>query len=245
MSNQYMPAVAQTAQAVANLRQAASSIGSGGSSGETYLKVDDRSGALTFGQERTPFPPNHRCVVSLQSFCHGYIEMQGGKPNRAQSRMVPMVSQSQRPTPAGPYATGMGDGPKDTTELTLNSLDEPGFNVVFTAWSKSSSNRVRNLLEKAIVQMDTPGGQAGFINPVIIPKSGHYWQKAFTDPLTGQAVPARNVHHFDFEIIDWMHNDGQTLLSSRGGAITQQDEPAPWDDEDDDTSPEERELLRA
>jgi hypothetical protein len=56
-----------------NLRTAATTVGSGSGSGASYLKVCDRTGALTFGANRDPVPTRHRYAVNLRSFSHGYI----------------------------------------------------------------------------------------------------------------------------------------------------------------------------
>ena len=117
----------------------------------------------------------------------------------------------------------------------MASIDEPGFNLTFTAWGISSANRVRNLLEQALNHAATPDGQAGFIHPVIIPKSGMYRSKKYS----------RDVWHFDYVVVDWLHADGKTLLSAGarpavtgngGGSDADEDERAPWDDEDVDES---------
>jgi hypothetical protein len=55
-----------------NLRAAAATTGSG-QGGASFLKVDDRSGALVVGANRDPFPSKHRYVVGLHTFYHGYI----------------------------------------------------------------------------------------------------------------------------------------------------------------------------
>jgi hypothetical protein len=63
-------AVAKLAQ---NLQAAATTIGAGSGTGATYLKIDDRTGACTFGANRDPVPMRHRFAVNLRSFAHGYI----------------------------------------------------------------------------------------------------------------------------------------------------------------------------
>ena len=239
MSANYMPAIRDTKTVVGNLKQARSDVGSGGGTGETYLKIDDRGGALTFGQEQNPLPPGGRFVVGLHAFAHGYIDMRDGQVS--ERRVVPMAQQSARPVPPNGYGTYEQGGPRDVTEIQLNSIEEPGFNLVYTAWGVSSANRIRNLLDAAIVHCESPDGEAGFVHPVIIPKSGKYYSKKFK----------RDVWHFDFDVVDWLHNDGATLLSSHGPVRSIEDAkggPAPWDDpdeDDDEMSAEERELLKA
>jgi hypothetical protein len=66
-----LPAVyAKMAQ---NLQTAANTVGIGSGGGALYLKVDDRTGACTFGANRDPVPMKHRFAVNLRSFSHGYI----------------------------------------------------------------------------------------------------------------------------------------------------------------------------
>ena len=62
----------------------------------------------------------------------------------------------------------------------------------------------------------TPEGQAGFVHPVIIPKSNSFSLKGFSQPANGEVVPARQVHHFDFfarerygGVEDWLHVNGR------------------------------------
>jgi hypothetical protein len=56
-----------------NLQTAATSVGSGSGGGASYMKVCDRTGALTHGATRDPVPAKHRFAVNLRSFAHGYI----------------------------------------------------------------------------------------------------------------------------------------------------------------------------
>ena len=100
---QYLPAVAQIPQVLSNLRAARSDIGSGEGTGDTFLKVDDRSGALTFGQERIPLPAGHKFVVGLHAFSHGYIDMQGGRWSSGRScRCISSRSGRCPPAVTGP-----------------------------------------------------------------------------------------------------------------------------------------------
>ena len=82
---------------------------------------------------------------------------------------------------------------------------------------------------------------------MIVVKSGKYGLKARTLP-DGTKIPARDVYHFDYDVVDWLHIDGKTLLSKRGDAAaaseSQVEEPPSWDDTDS-LSDEEKELLRA
>jgi hypothetical protein len=61
------------AKVAKNLQAAATTVGVGSGSGATYLKIDDRTGACTFGANRDPVPMKHRFAVNLRSFSHGYI----------------------------------------------------------------------------------------------------------------------------------------------------------------------------
>lgn len=234
---QYMTTTGSDEAALANLETAMQNVGSGAGTGETFLKIDDRTGAMTYGQERIPFPDGHRMVVGLHGFRHGYIDMQGGQVvDRA---VVPMVSQPTRPVPPGcRYGSYSKGGPRNVTEIELNSIDEPGFRLVFTAWGTSSANCIRNLLGEALQHARSPDGQAGFKHPVIVPRAGKY-------PLKGrppskefpEGIAARDIWHFDYEIVDWLHVDGSTLLSTGARPAVEgngAEEPAPWEDAEDD-----------
>jgi hypothetical protein len=244
-----------------NLRNARMEVGSGAGTGDTYLKVNDKTGAITFGQEGNKLPPG-RWVVGLHGFMHGYVDMQDGK---VRERVVIPMIQDARPVPKGgsttkifqdprnraafevrnlgpgEYGTYEGGGPQDITEIVLNSLTEKGFRLTFTAWSKSSANRVGSLLEQAVVHAEGPDGAAGFVHPVIEVKASMYYNSTYR----------RDVYHFDFDIVDWLHKDSESLLSKHGakGAIEDvsddDDETASWDDGEEELTDEEREMLKA
>ena len=252
-----------------NLRAARADIGSGGGSGETYLKVVKGTGQLIFGAERTPLPPNHRFAIHLEDVYHGYLVSTIDK-QITERHLVPLSQGGQRPIPPGghttraldvnrkptdqiitlapgEYGTYEGGGPRNATVVNFNSVDEPGFRLSFTAWGPSNANRIGNLLDQAIVHLGSAEGQAGFIHPVVILKGNNYQQKDYG-----------RVDHLDFEpgingslAVDWLHVDGKTLLSQRAKTAiedsakpsAQTEERAPWDD--DDTTDREREFLNA
>lgn len=214
-----LPATRNQATQIGNLRAARSEVGSGEGTGDTFLKINDDNGAITFGQSQNPLPPDHKFVVGLHNFLHGYIDMRDGKV--ADRKVVSMAQQPQRPVPAGEYGTFEKGGPRDVTELVLNSIDEPGFKLTFTAWGVSSANRIRNLLDTAILHTESPEGAGGYIHPVVIVKAGKYYNKKFK----------RDVWHFDYDVVDWLHTDGTTLLSVGGEAIEApaNDDAPPWE----------------
>ncbi len=262
-----------------NLRAARQEVGSGAGSGETLVKINDHTGEVTFGAERNPWPEGMRWAVALESFRYGYIDWQDGKPVE---RNVIRMMEGAKPLPKGgsttkdidpatgrvlatrslgpgEYGSYGGGGPQDVCEIVLTSLDEPGFHVTLPA-SKSSANRVGNLLENAIVHCESAQGRAGFVHPVINFKVSKYYNTKYK----------RDVYHFDYDLVDWLHTDGERLLSKHGGVISQrpaesgvdgaeqyqrarateavgaaeEDGPAPWDD-DEEMTEEERELLKA
>src|SRR5688500_16744222 len=113
--------------------------------------------------------------------------------------MVPMHEQPVRPTPPGGYRTKFGEsGPQDATEMTLTDLNEPGFELTFTAFGVSSANRVRKLLMDALNHLGTEDGQRGFVHPVILVTPEHYFHQA----------QGREIHHFGYAIVDWLRDDG-------------------------------------
>ena len=227
----FMPAMpANTANAVANMRAATHSTGAGGT-GDTYLVINKDTGNITFGPENVPLAEDRRTfVVPMQSFLHGYIVNVGGKP--AERHLVQMSAQPNRPVPPGGYVAYPQDGPRNATEITLCSTIEKGFNVTFTSWSVSHDNRIRRLLENLLAQSETPAGQQGFLHPVIKLKAGSYHS----------AKKGGMLYHFDYELVDWLHNDGLTFLSKSDGEALiavqepEEDEGVAWDD-DDEMSP--------
>jgi hypothetical protein len=60
-----------------NLTAAAATTGTGRGGGATFMKVDDRSGAVTAGVSRDPVPLKYRYAVGLHSFAHGYLVFGG------------------------------------------------------------------------------------------------------------------------------------------------------------------------
>lgn len=233
MSN-YLSTIGDFKSFANNLTAARQEVGSGAGAGDTYLKVAKGSGALTFGKEDTPLPPGHRFVVGLHEITHGYIVSTGAGGTIIERHMVPMAHGPRPVPPGGQYGTFEDGGARNATEVSLSSIDEPGFKLTFTAWGPSNANRVGNLLDTAIVHLQSPDGQSGFIHPIVVVKSGSYKHKTYG-----------MIHHIDFEVVDWLHTDGQQLLSDRGGAIGEVREPAPWEDDDADLTEAEKELLRA
>lgn len=226
----YLATVRETGTALANLRAARTGIGAGAGTGATFVKVNKDTGEITYGQEKVPLPADHRFVISLNGFRHGYIDMQQGKT--IDRNMVPMTS-GARPVPpggsqtkiidqqtkkilgvktleAGEYGTFEGGGPRSVTEIEMHSIDELGFNLVFTAWNPSSANRLGSLVQETYLHAEGPDGRAGFVNPVILFRAGKYFEANHT---------RKDVYHFDYTIIDWLHNDGETLLSTTGSKL--------------------------
>jgi hypothetical protein len=198
-----------------NLQASVATIGVG-SGGNDWLKVDDRNGALSVGAARDPFPSRSRYAVGLHTWCHGYLVF--GQEGGAQRVMVPMAQQPVRPVPPAGYAERFGEpGARDATEIELQSLDEPGYAVTFTALGVSNANRVRALLEEAVVHLGTDAGQAGFIHPVIFVKAGHYFHQ----------TQGREIFHFDYELVDWMTDGGDLWSKRKGGGGKAAS--APWD----------------
>ena len=253
-SKNLLPAIAMRMTDLgADLRAAGTQIGSGGGGGgETYLKIHNKTGEITFGSSQTPLPEDRRrFVVPVPLFLYGYTIQKDGKP--IERHLVSMASDPRMPTPpGGKYTKYPDDGPRKTVEITLSSLDEPGFNLVFTSWSISHENRLSNLWENIASQKDGKAGKAGFLHPVILLKSSCYKNDFGT------------TFHFDYEILDWLHNDGNTFLSKvdlvtfkgplpdSAGSLGDgegDDDDTPWDDGDDDDEDEEmtgqeRELLK-
>ena len=236
----YLATINDVTSLADNLRAARQEVGSGPGSGDVFLKVNKSTGAVTFGQENTPLPPDRRFVVALNEIAHGYL-VRTAPPNVKvlERHLRPMAEGGERPTPPGgakAYGKYEDGGAVDVTELVLHSIDEPGFRLTFTSWNISSSNRVGNLLDEAIVHLGSADGKTGFVHPVIAIKSGSY--------TNNYGV----TNHFDYVVVDWLHKDGKTLLSSGtlgrvSSATSDVPERMPYDDED--MTDAEREMLGA
>lgn len=233
----YLATLGDVRGLAANLQAARQDVGSGPGTGDTFLKVDDKTGAITFGQEDSPLPEGHRFAVGLHEINHGYVVSTPPPAKVVERHLVPMAQGGTRPTPpGGQYGTYEQGGARDVVEVGLSSIDEPGFKLTFTAWGASSANRIGNLLDKAITHLGSADGQSGFVHPVVVIKSGSYHNKKW----------AKTIHHIDFDVVDWLNVDGKTLLSERAEAAIGNDageERAPWDDDGDEMTDAEREVL--
>jgi hypothetical protein len=192
-----------------------------------FLKVDDRTGALTVGVAQDPFPTRARYAVNLRTVKHGYVVF--GESGGTREAMVAMVEQPAKPIPPGGYSERFGEpGAKDCVRIELQSLDEPGYGVTFDALGKSNTNRVRQLFYDSLAHMDTAAGERGYVHPVIRAFAGHYFHRE----------QGREIHHFDYEVADWLYDGDEGIeVSPDGGggppllwSEAQQDEPtaAPW-----------------
>jgi len=185
---------------------------SAGMTGETLLKINHNTGTMTYGAEGVELEPGHRFVVPVNGFRYGYVDWRGGKP--VDRRLTHLGSGVPTPEPpGGQYVRFPEDGPRKAAELLLMSIEERGFQLAATC-SQSSANRMDNLAVKVEMQLRSPEGQAGFRHPVIEVQPDHYYDRK----------SARTIWHFSFPVIDWIHDDGETLLSQRdGGAITKEE----------------------
>ena len=126
----YLATINDVTSLADNLRAARQEVGSGAGCGDTFLKVDDRTGEITFGQENAPLPAGHRFVVGLHEINHGYVVSTPPPAKVLERRLVPMAQGGARPTPpSGQYGTYEQGGARDVVEIGLSSVDEPGFQV--------------------------------------------------------------------------------------------------------------------
>jgi hypothetical protein len=203
---------ASVARLAENLATAVAGSGPGGG-GASFMRIDDRNGAVTVGPNRDPFPLTHRMKVDVGNICHGYMVF--GEGGGAQRYLVPMVDDPVRPVPPGGYVQKFGDaGAKNATEITLEDLDEPGQRYVFTALGKSNDNRVRNLAAEIARHVGTEQGQRGYVHPVIYVTTGHYFHSGH----------GREIFHFDYTIIGWSNGE-----ETDGGPTRVSGPAAPWE----------------
>jgi hypothetical protein len=134
-----------------------------------------------------------------------------------------------------PYVGFGQNGPRKATQIDLCSVDEKGLILRFSSLNVSNDNRINGLLGDMVTQISTKGPQ--FPNPVILVKPGNYvWN-------------GKTVWHFDYEIVDWMANDGVSLQSQAvplvaagggngsgddGGDDVDADDEGSWDEDSDE-----------
>ena len=172
-----------------------------------FLKVDDRTGAMTVGVAADPFPLRARYAVNLRAVKHGYVVF--GEPGGTREVMVAMVDQPAKPVPPGGYVERFGEpGAKDCVRIELTSLDEPGYAVTFDALGKSNANRVRQLFYDALAHMDTEAGKLGYVHPVIEVFAGNYFHRE----------QGREIHHFDYRIVDWLYDGDEAIEVAPDGS---------------------------
>ena len=232
----YLPTISDVTSLADNLRAARLEVGNGpGMAGSTILKVHHLTGEVTFGQDKTPLPKDHKFVVGLHNIVHGYLVCTPPPVKVLERHVTPMAQGGTRPTPPdGKYGTYETGGANDATVISLSSIDEPGFELEFTAWGSGyNANRIGDLLDKTVVHMGTADGQSGFVHPVV----------TITSAFDANKKWGRDIWFIDFVYVDWLHRDGKTLLSERAIQIDGDGhERMPWDDEDSLTD-NERELL--
>jgi hypothetical protein len=196
---------------VQNIKAAMVTTGSGGGGGDfKFLKIDHVTGACSFGRDQAPVPLTHKWAIPISSLQHGFKVWEGGKVTH--EVMVPMASQPAAPEPPQPYVGFGENGPRKVTQLNLHSLNELGLASTFSSMGVSHDNRIKSLLGDIVEQISARGPQ--FCNPVIYIRPGNY-------PWNG-----KTIWHFDYELNDWIANDGVTLQS-----VTVVEDPAdlPWD----------------
>jgi hypothetical protein len=192
----------QTDALVNSLRTAMATTGSGGGGGGggggmPFLSIDRDTGAVTFGKDKTPVPLKQRWTVPLASLQHGFKVWENGRVT--EERMVSMLTAPSLPTPETPYVDFGQNGPRKCTQLDLCSVDEVGLGIRFSSLSVSNDNRIHTLLGEIVTQISAKGPE--FPNPVIKIRPGNYlWN-------------GKTVWHFDYELVDWLANDGKTLQS--------------------------------
>ncbi len=216
MTTDYSNLPASATALVNNFKAAMATTGTpGGGDGFAFMRIDHQTGAMTFGKDGAPVPLGHRWAVPIASIEHGFKIWSGGKVT--EEVMVPMAQQPAAPTPGEPFVGFGADGPRRVTQLNLHSLEEQGLALTFSSMGVSHDNRIRSLLGDIVDQIAAHGPK--YPNPVIRLKPGNYtWQ-------------GKSIFHFDYELTDWISNDGVSLQSA---APAEDAEPAspddlPWD----------------
>lgn len=202
--NGNVPAPVKPSFSIGNLKSGVSQVGSGGSAGN-YFNIDHKTGKMTIGKDGE-WVPGTKAAVRVESIRYGYYDFPAsGAPDK--SNMVAMITGKAKPVPNVPYANYPDAGPRDIVELAFNPMEGSykGESIEFAPTSKSSQNRIGDLVDAIIRQSELPGGQAGFVHPVI---------EVFSDFWSGKYG---DTHHFSYKLVDWLDDSGEILQSQWEG----------------------------
>jgi hypothetical protein len=182
-------------QILANMRAAVPTRRHGGS-GINYVRVDHRTGAVTFGRDDVPFPLDHQYAVPWREVRWGYKEFTGRSVTNS---VLCRVAAGPCPLPPGDFAPFGVDGPRACMELKLCSITEPGFVNVFSSLNESNTSRILDLWGDITAQFSV---NPEFANPVARVEVDSYTNSFGTTFV------------LVYRIEDWIANDGATLLST-------------------------------
>ena len=171
-----------------------------GAAGVNYVRIDCRTGAITFGRDEIPLPLDHKYAVPWREVKWGYKEFTGRSVTNSVLRPV---AAGPCPMPAGDFAPFGVDGPRACMELKLCSVTEPGFACIFSSLNESCTSRILDLWGDIAAQY---GVDPKFANPVVTVGSDSYTNSYGTTFV------------MMFAIADWIADDGTTLLSTIGPA---------------------------
>jgi hypothetical protein len=173
-----------------------------GGAGVNYVRIDCRTGAITFGRDEIPFPLDHEYAVPWREVKWGYKVFTGRSVTDSALRPV---AAGPCPMPAGDFAPFGVDGPRACMELRLCSLKEPGFVNVFSSLNESCTSRILDLWGDITAQYAV---NPQFANPVVTIGNDSYTNSYGTTFV------------MVFAIVNWIADDGATLLSTVDPAPT-------------------------
>jgi hypothetical protein len=165
--------------------------------GASFVRIDHRSGAITYGKDSMPLPLEHEYTAPWREFQWGYKDFVG---RNVTSSVLQPVCAGPCPMPPGNAFTSFGvDGPRACMELRLCSITEPGFAVVYSCLNESGTSRILDLWGQIAAQYSV---NETFANPVV---------RVGPDSYTNQYG---TTFVMTYDVGDWLSDDGTTLLST-------------------------------
>ena len=173
-----------------------------GTVGVNFTKLDQNTGAFTFGRDKIPVPLDHDYTLPWREVKWGIKEFTGR--NVTNTVMRP-VAAGPCPMPPGDFAPYGVDGWRACMEIKACSVTEPGFVWVYSSLNESNTSRILDLWGDITAQYAV---NREFANPVVRVGVDHYENQFGTTFVV------------IYEIRAWIADDGTTLLSKVDPAPT-------------------------
>lgn len=158
------------------------------SGGKAFLKFDYKDGSFLFGRDQDEVTGDE-IVVNTNSFCHGWILWDEGKPKKA---MVSFVEQLPEPM----QNSAAGDEPTEARSFEARFMDDEDTIIQFETSSYGGRKGCDSLLNE--IRMKSASGETEFLFPVVKLDSDSY-----------KAKKGGVIHNPVFNVVGWVNSAGK------------------------------------